>query len=67
MDEGQSYTLLETLQKESRELNNLLVDARRSYRGYDMACLYKNKGTEYGPISREERNINVWSKPLTSY
>jgi hypothetical protein len=49
--EGHRYTLLKTLQKDSRELHNLSVDFWRSYGDYDMTCFYENRGADYGLIS----------------
>jgi hypothetical protein len=50
---GHKYTLLNTLQKDSRELHNLSVDFWRSYGEYDMTCFYENRGADYGPISSQ--------------
>ncbi|KAH7092522.1 hypothetical protein FB567DRAFT_625504 [Paraphoma chrysanthemicola] len=52
-EEGHKYTLLKTLQKESRELHNLSIDFWRSYGEYDMACFYENREAAYGPLSRQ--------------
>ncbi|KAH7066288.1 hypothetical protein BKA63DRAFT_524118 [Paraphoma chrysanthemicola] len=52
-EEGHKYTLLRTLQKESRELHNLSIDFWRSYGEYDMTCFYENREAVYGPISRQ--------------
>jgi hypothetical protein len=49
--EGHKYTLLNTLQKDSRELHSLSVDFWRSYGEYDMTCFYENRGADYGPIN----------------
>jgi hypothetical protein len=51
--EGHRYTLLKTLQKDSRELHNLSVDFWRSYGEYDMTCFYENRNAEYGPINQQ--------------
>jgi hypothetical protein len=53
--EGHKYTLLNTLQKDSRELHSLSVDFWRSYGEYDMTCFYENRGADYGPITPQVR------------
>jgi hypothetical protein len=46
--EESSYTLLDTLQKDSPSLDALSIDFWRSYGNLDMVCFYEKRDAKYG-------------------